>query len=171
MMCATSCGDGSGGAVARWTATAGSSTSITGTPDPSNRPANPAILTAATGPTSASMNPIRASGSAGSIGRYAAPVFSTAQIATTPSAERGNSSATDRPGPAPRPANNHANRLAASSNSAYVNDRSPQRSATARGARATCAPNNPTTDAPPDERLNTATFPISANQARSSPPS
>ena len=40
------------------------------------------------------MNPIRAAGSAGSIGRYAAPVLSTAKIATIASADRENSSAT-----------------------------------------------------------------------------
>ncbi|SKU76772.1 Uncharacterised protein [Mycobacteroides abscessus subsp. abscessus] len=47
------------------------------------------------------MNSTRTSGSAGSIGRYAAPVFNTASIATTASGQRSVSSATDSPGPTP----------------------------------------------------------------------
>ena len=60
---------------------------------------------------------IRAAGTAGSIGTYAAPVFSTANIATIASAERGNSNATRCPGPTPSRANRCANRLAACSTS------------------------------------------------------
>ena len=41
---------------------------------------------------------IRAAGTAGSIGTYAAPVFTTATIATTASVERGNNNATRCPG-------------------------------------------------------------------------
>ena len=92
----------------------------------------------AVGAASVSMNSIRASGSAGSIGRYAAPVLSTASIATIASAERSNSSATHCPGPTPRPANRCANRLAASSSSRYVSERPSKLIATASGARATC---------------------------------
>ena len=61
---------------------------------PSSRAANPAVVIAAIGAASPTMNSIRAAGTAGSIGRYAAPVFSTAKIATTASADRENSSAT-----------------------------------------------------------------------------
>ena len=49
--------------------TAGSSTSMTVRSHPSNRSANPAVVTAAIGAASSTMNPIRAAGSAGSIGR------------------------------------------------------------------------------------------------------
>ncbi len=63
--------------------------------------ASPAVVIATSGAASASMNPIRAAGSAGSIGRYAAPVLSTASIATIASADRSNSSATHCPGPTP----------------------------------------------------------------------
>ena len=59
------------------------------------------VVTAAIGAASVSMNLIRASGSAGSTARYAAPVLSTANIATTARAERSNSSATHPPGPTP----------------------------------------------------------------------
>ena len=41
------------------------------------------MVIATRGAASATMNPIRAAGSPGSIGRYAAPVLSTASIATT----------------------------------------------------------------------------------------
>ena len=60
---------------------------------------------------------IRASGTAGSIGTYVAPVFSTAKIATIASAERGNNNATRCPGPTPCPTNRCANRFDASSSS------------------------------------------------------
>ena len=82
---------------------------------PSSRDRSAEVVSAAIGAASVSMNSIRASGWAGSIGRYAAPDLSTASIAMIASAERENSSATDCPGPAPRPANRWANRLAAAS--------------------------------------------------------
>ena len=75
---------------------------------------NSAVVIAATGAASASMNSTRAAGNAGSIGRYAAPVFSTAAIATIASAHRENSSATHEPGPTPRSASKCANRFDAS---------------------------------------------------------
>ncbi len=84
---------------------------------PFSRDRNPAVVTAATGAASATMNRIRPAGTAGSIGRYAAPVLSTAKIATIASAHRENSSATTSPGPTPCPANRCANRFAASSSS------------------------------------------------------
>ena len=90
---------------------------MTGRSHPSSRSASPVVVIAAIGAASATMNPIRAAGSAGSIGRYAAPVFNTAKIATIASADRENSSATHCPGPTPWPANRCANRLAASSSS------------------------------------------------------
>ncbi len=74
---------------------------MTSSSHPSSRSANPVVVIAAIGAASASMNPIRASGCAGSIGTYAAPVLSTASIATIASAERSNSSATRSPGPTP----------------------------------------------------------------------
>ncbi len=67
---------------------------MTATSAPSSRARNSAVVITATGAASASMNPIRASGCAGSIGTYAAPVLSTARIATIASAERGNNNAT-----------------------------------------------------------------------------
>src|SRR6185437_3561495 len=102
---------------------------------------------AAIGAASVSMSSTRAAGSAGSIGRYAAPDLSTATIDTIASADRENSSATNTPGPTPRPISTCANRLAASSSSQYVIDRSPNVTATASGVRAACAANNPATDA------------------------
>ena len=107
-----SSGAGAGNAVPGWLSMRGSSTSMTGRSHPSSRSASPAVVTAAIGAASSTMNPIRAAGSAGSIGRYAAPVFSTAKIATIASADRENSSATHCPGPAPCPASRCANRFA-----------------------------------------------------------
>ena len=78
---------------------------------------SPAVVIATIGAASSSMNPIRAAGSPGSIAKYAAPVLSTASIATIASAERSNSSATHCPGPTPCAASRCANRLAASSSS------------------------------------------------------
>ena len=101
MMWAMSSGAGAGNAVLGWVSTAGSSISMTSRSHPSNRSASPAVVIAAIGAESSVMNLIRAAGCAGSIGRYAAPVFSTARIATIASAERANSSATHCPGPAP----------------------------------------------------------------------
>ena len=66
-----------------------------------SRDRSPVVVTAAIGAASLTMNPIRSSGSAGSIARYAAPVLSTASIAMTASAERSTSSATHPPGLAP----------------------------------------------------------------------
>ena len=64
-----SSGAGAGNAVAGWLAMAGSSTSMTATSYPSSRAASPAVVMAAIGAASVSMNPIRASGSPGSIAR------------------------------------------------------------------------------------------------------
>jgi hypothetical protein len=60
---------GAGGAVLGCVSTARSSTSMTATPNPSSRSASAVVVTAAIGVVSASMNSIRAAGSAGSIGR------------------------------------------------------------------------------------------------------
>ena len=100
-MWAISSGAGAGNAVLGWLSIPGSSTSTTARSHPSSRDRSPAVVIAAIGAASASMNSIRAAGTAGSIGRYAAPVLSTARIATIASAERANNSATHRPGPAP----------------------------------------------------------------------
>ena len=142
MMWARSSGDGAGNAVLGWPSVPGSSTSTTARPRPSSRERKPAVVTAAIGAASTSMNSTRASGTAGSIGRYAAPDLSTARIATMASADRENSSATHRPGPAPRPNSKCANRFDASSSSRYVSDRPSQLTATACGVRATCSANN-----------------------------
>ncbi|SHT07462.1 Uncharacterised protein [Mycobacteroides abscessus subsp. abscessus] len=75
------------------------------------------MVTATTGPASASTKVSRASGTAGSIGRYAAPVLRIPKIAAIASADRLLSSATTCPGPAPRPINKYANRFAAESSS------------------------------------------------------
>ena len=121
---------------------------------------SPVVVIAAIGAASASMNSIRAAGCAGSIGRYAAPVLSTARIATIASADRDNSSATRCPGPAPCAANRCANRFAASSSSRYVKERPSKLSATASGARATCAANTAGIDTDADAGwVNTARLP------------
>ncbi|BCZ24641.1 hypothetical protein MTY59_44960 [Mycobacterium senriense] len=145
MMWARSEGAGAGGAVLGCVATAGWATSMTIRSKPSNLPARSAVVTAAIGAASVSMNSTRVAGSAGSIGRYAAPDLSTARIDTIASAERENSSATNSPGPAPRSIRTCANWLAASSSSRYVIDRSWNVSATASGVRAACAANSPAT--------------------------
>ena len=139
---------GAGNAVLGWVSMRGSSTSMTGRSHPSSRSANSAVVIAAIGAASASMNSIRAAGTAGSIGTYAAPVLSTAKIATIASADRDNSNATRCPGPAPWPTNKCANRFDASSSSRYVHERPSKLSATAPGARATCAANNAGIDTP-----------------------
>ena len=69
MMWARSSAAGAGNAVPGWLSMRGSSTSMTGRSHPSSRSANPAVVTAAIGAASSTMNPIRAAGSAGSIGR------------------------------------------------------------------------------------------------------
>ncbi len=69
MMWAMSSGAGAGNAVPGWVPIRGSSTSMTVRSHPSSRSASPAVVTAATGAASATMNPIRAAGTAGSIGR------------------------------------------------------------------------------------------------------
>src|ERR1700742_4460404 len=101
MTWAMSSAAGAGNAVHGWAFTASSLTPTTTTSWRANRAASSPVVTAATGAASPIMNSIRASGTAGSIGKYAAPDFSTAKIATTASADRGNSTATHRPGPAP----------------------------------------------------------------------
>ena len=69
MRWARSSAAGAGNAVLGWLSMRGSSTSMTGTSHPSSRSANPAVVTAASGAASSIMNPIRAGGCAGSIGR------------------------------------------------------------------------------------------------------
>ena len=98
-MWAMSSGAGAGNAVLGWVSMQGSSMSMTVRSHPCSRPACAVVVTAATGAASATMNSMRAAGTAGSIGRYAAPVLSTARIATIASADRENSSATHAPGP------------------------------------------------------------------------
>ncbi|SHW22076.1 Uncharacterised protein [Mycobacteroides abscessus subsp. abscessus] len=90
---------------------------MTVTPNPPNRSASSAVVTTAIGAASPSMNSMRAAGSAGSNGRYAAPDFCTARIATIASAERENSRATICPGPAPCSISRFASRFDASSSS------------------------------------------------------
>ena len=68
--------------------------SMTNSSCPSTRSANAAVVIAATGAASASTNSIRAAGTDGSIGTYAAPVLTTAKVATTASPVRGNNNAT-----------------------------------------------------------------------------
>ncbi|SON63963.1 hypothetical protein MSIMFI_05494 [Mycobacterium simulans] len=68
---------------------------------PASRPASAAVVIAATGAASVSMNAIRADGCPGSIGRYAAPVLSTAKIAVIAWAERSTSRPTTSPAPTP----------------------------------------------------------------------
>ena len=119
-MWARSSAAGAGNAVPGWASMRGSSTSMTVRSHPSSRSARPAVVTAAIGAASATMNPIRAAGAAGSIGRYAAPVLSTATIAMIASTDRENSSPTHAPGPAPYPVSKCANRFDASSSSRYV---------------------------------------------------
>ncbi|GFG97331.1 hypothetical protein MTIM_32100 [Mycobacterium timonense] len=92
---------GGGNPASGWAAMWGSATSITVSAWPSNRDASSAVVTTATGAASPSTNSMRASGTAGSIGRYAAPDLSTAKIAMIASADRPNISATDCPAPAP----------------------------------------------------------------------
>ena len=168
MMWAMSSGAGAGGAVLGWVSMRGSSTSMTVRSHPSNRSANPAVVTAAIGAASSTMNPIRANGNAGSIGRYAAPVLSTAKIATIASADRENNNATHAPGPAPYPINKCANRFDASSSSRYVHGALPDRSAPpppGRGPPARRTTPEPTP--PPTGSVNTARLPHSSSPARS----
>src|SRR5689334_5479963 len=144
----------------------GSSNSTTTRPNPSNRSANALAHTATTGAASPSTNSTRAAGTAGSIGTYAAPVLSTAKIDTTASTERENSNATRSPGPTPKPTNKCANRFDASSSSRYVTDRPAKLTATASGARATCAANNTGIDTPkPTAWVNTPRFDHPSNNA------
>ncbi|BBB44228.1 Uncharacterised protein [Mycobacteroides abscessus subsp. abscessus] len=75
--------------------------STTVSPCPANRSASSAVVTTTTGPASHNTNRNRASGTEGSIGTYAAPVFSTPMIATTASTDRDNNNATRCPGPTP----------------------------------------------------------------------
>ncbi|COW20317.1 Uncharacterised protein [Mycobacterium tuberculosis] len=149
-----------------------STTSMIGKSCPANRERSPAVVTAATGTASPSMNATRGGGFAGSIGRYAAPVLSTATIATTAGAHRSNSSATHSPGPAPQPASRCANRLDASSSSRYVIAASPQHTASASGIRATWAANICGIDTGVGAgAVSTARLPHSSNRARSVPSS
>ena len=76
---------------------------MTRTSRPANRSTKSAVVSTAAGAESSRMNCILASGTAGSIGTYAAPVLTTASIATMACAHRGNSSATYCPEPTPWP--------------------------------------------------------------------
>ncbi|SPX94205.1 Uncharacterised protein [Mycobacterium xenopi] len=96
-----SSGAGPGRLVLGWVLIRGSLMSMTATSWPSSRSASPVVVITARGAASASMNPTRASGSAGSMGRYAAPLFNTPRIAMIASAQRGNNNATHDPAPAP----------------------------------------------------------------------
>ena len=134
---------GAGNAVLGWLSMRGSSTSMTSRSHPSSRSASPAVVTAAIGAASAIMNSIRAAGTAGSIGRYAAPVLSTAKIATIASSgPRKQQRHTLHPGPHPgrptgAPTGSPPHQARGRSTSA------PRKlSATASGVRATCAANN-----------------------------
>src|ERR1700761_5019138 len=92
---------GTGNAVSGSVRTAGSSMSMTCSPDPPSRDRTSAVVTTAIGAESASTNSMRALGTLGSTGTYAAPVLSTAKIATTASGVRGSNTPTRAPGPAP----------------------------------------------------------------------
>ena len=69
----------------------------TASPAGNDAPSAPVVSTAATS-ASASMKLSRSAGAFDSSGRYAAPAFSTASIATTRSLERSSSSPTTRSG-------------------------------------------------------------------------
>ena len=60
---------GAGKPVHGWARMSAWSISMTGRSHPSSRSASPVVVSAATGAASSSMNPIRAAGHAGSIGR------------------------------------------------------------------------------------------------------
>ncbi|SON63896.1 hypothetical protein MSIMFI_05427 [Mycobacterium simulans] len=94
-------GSGADNAVAGHVRIAGSATSITSRSNPSSRQRSSAVLSTTVGAASVSMNAIRASGTAGSIGRYAAPVLSTAKIAVIAWAERSTNNPTTSPAPTP----------------------------------------------------------------------
>src|SRR3984957_9411244 len=99
------------GPPARTPATPASSS--TSTRSPPRRPAPAAtapVVSTATGPDSASMNPIRSPGYPGSTGTYPAPDFSTPSTAVIMAGERGIAIATSRPGPAPKPTRCRASR-------------------------------------------------------------
>ena len=114
------------------------------------------------------MNPIRSSGCIGSIGRYAAPAFSTASIATIASAERLNNNPTQCPGATPRPISTRANRSDASSTSRYVHDRPSNLIAAASGLLDTCAANDAGTEVDAvTEAVSAERLPIASNRARS----
>ncbi|CAM5663505.1 hypothetical protein KAURM247S_08251 [Kitasatospora aureofaciens] len=135
------------GSVARQSATraavsGSSTTSHPAEPVVGRRSRVRASVTTRSGRASSNMYPIRAAGYSGSIGRYAAPVFSTARIATTSSAERGSATATRRSGPAPRAISAFASRFVRASNSAYVSEASGPTTARACGIARTWARNS-----------------------------
>ena len=68
MRWAMSSGAGAGSAVQGWVSMCGSLTSMIATSNPSSRSANLAVVIAAIGAASPTMNPIRAAGRTGSIG-------------------------------------------------------------------------------------------------------
>lgn len=91
--------------------------SMIGKSNPPSRDRRSAVVTARIGAASAIMKSIRAVGADGSIGRYAAPVLSTARMATMASADRLNSNATHVPAAAPYSESRCANRFEDSSSS------------------------------------------------------
>ena len=93
-MCAMSSGDGPARAVPGWMFAAESLTSMIGSVYPSRRERSAALVIAAIGRASLIMNSMRESGTAGAIGRYAAPLLSTDRIATIASPRRSESNAT-----------------------------------------------------------------------------
>ncbi|SKU48783.1 Uncharacterised protein [Mycobacteroides abscessus subsp. abscessus] len=117
MMYAMSSTAGTGNVVSFCALTAGSSISITGTPEALRRGSSSAVVTATIGAASPNTKSTRESGWAGSIGRYAAPVLSTARMAAIASPVRGSSSATRSPGRAPWVTKWFAKRFAVASNS------------------------------------------------------
>src|ERR1700722_4270859 len=100
------------------------------------------VVITRSGRASASMNPIRSAGYAGSTGRNAAPDLATPSHATNTSADLSITTATSRSGPAPSEVRCPASRVARSSSSAYDSATSPHATASAPGARAACASNN-----------------------------
>ena len=138
-----SSGAGAGNAVPGWAVNAGSSTSMTSRSHPSSRSANPAVVIAAIGAASATMNPIRAAGSRRVDRQIRRPGLQHRQNRHDRLGGPGKQQRhTLHPGPhhgrptgAPTGSRPHRARGRSSNGS-------PHASATASGARATCAANN-----------------------------
>ena len=167
---AISSGAGTGNRRAGLGRATGSLASMTARPCPSSRSANSAVVIAATGATSPTMKPIRADGSAGSIGRYAAAGLEHCQDFSTQSPRRTAKTAAPQTAPGPP----HARPTAAPTGSRL--HRAPGRSSTGRctdghrisGVPATWVANIAGIDAcSPAGRANTARLPNSSSRARS----